>query len=96
MPDVINGLFELFGSYFTWMSAIQLYRDKHIRGMYWPSGIFFAVWGLWNLYFYPALGQWFSFSAGVVLVLGQVAWVFLLLRYRCFMQPTVGEPILDE
>lgn len=89
MPDIINGLFELFGSYFTWMSAIQLYRDKRISGMYWPSGIFFATWGLWNLYFYPALGQWFSFSAGLILVLGQVVWVFLLFRYRAYQRPAV-------
>ena len=30
-PDYINGLFELIGSYFTWMNAYALYRDKIIK-----------------------------------------------------------------
>jgi len=81
-PDLINGLFELVGGYFTWMNAWTLHQEKEIKGVYWPTTVFFTAWGLWNLYYYPALGQSFSFYAGIVLVLGNVVWVGLLMHYK--------------
>ncbi len=81
-PDVINGLFELFGSYFTWKNAWVLHAAKEVKGVYWPTWLFFTVWGLWNLFYYPALGQSFSFYAGIFLVAGNIAWVSLAVRYR--------------
>ncbi len=35
--DLINGIFEIVGSYFTWMNAYKLYKDKEIKGVYWPT-----------------------------------------------------------
>ena len=81
-PDLINGLFELAGAAFTWRNAIQLRRDREIRGVYWPTAGFFTAWGAWNLLYYPALGQWFSFAGGVLLVSGNIAWVAMALRLR--------------
>jgi hypothetical protein len=72
--DALNGLFELFGAVFAWRNALQLYRDREIRGVYWPAWVFFTAWGLWNLYYYPSLGQWFSFGSGCLLVCGNIAW----------------------
>ena len=79
--DLVNGLFEMFGAVLTWMNAHRLYKDKHIQGVYWPVTAFFTLWGLWNLYYYPALGQWFSFVGGLVLVAGNVVWTFLAIKY---------------
>ncbi len=62
-PDIINGLFELVGSYFTWMNAWVLWRAKVIAGVYWQTTLFFTLWGVWNLIYYPMLDQWFSFYA---------------------------------
>lgn len=81
-PDLINGLFELVGSYFTWMNAWILFQAKETKGVYWPTWLFFSVWGIWNLYYYPALGQSFSFYAGIVLVSGNIAWVVLAIYYK--------------
>lgn len=75
MGDIINGLFELVGAFVCWRNALQLYRDREVRGVYWPATAFFAVWGVWNLYYYSSLDQWFSFSAGIILCLGNCAWV---------------------
>lgn len=80
--DIINGLFELFGAYFTWVNAWKLYQDRDIKGVYWPATGFFAAWGLWNLYYYPSLGQWASFFGGCVLVLGNIAWVSMAIRLK--------------
>ena len=81
-PDIINGCIELIGACFTWRNFVQLRRDRHLVGVYWPTTAFFAAWGLWNLIYYPALGQWFSFAGGVLLVAGNVGWVMLAIRLR--------------
>lgn len=81
-PDIGNALFEAGGAWFTWRNAWQLWKDKQIRGAYWPAWFFFAAWGLWNLYYYPALAQWYSFTAGVALVTGNLIWCALALKYR--------------
>lgn len=81
-PDHINALFEAVGAWFAWRNAWQLYRDKTVRGAYAPTWFFFTAWGLWNLWYYPALGQWYSFAAGVALAAGNAAWCALAVRYR--------------
>lgn len=81
-PDLINAGIELIGALFTWRNAWQLHVDRDIRGVYWPTSLFFAVWGLWNLYYYPALDQWASFSAGLVLVAGNIAWVAMAIQLK--------------
>jgi hypothetical protein len=79
-PDLGNALFEAGGAVTAWLNALQLYRDKEIKGVYWPIYFFYTAWGFWNLYYYPALGQWFSFFAGAVLVLGNFAWITQAVR----------------
>ena len=80
--DIINGLFETLGAFFTWRNALALYRDKMVRGVYWPTTAFFSAWGLWNLIYYPNLNQWISFTGGAMLVIGNVLWVILYFVYR--------------
>jgi len=97
--DIINALFEGFGALFTWRNAFQLRRDREIKGVYWPITVFFATSGLWKLlYYYPSLGQWFSFSAGCFLVLGNIAWatqvVGLKLRARAARRAVKHDTIL--
>lgn len=73
-PDLINGAFEAVGAYFTWRNAWQLHKEQTIRGVYWPAWAFWSAWGTWNLFYYPALDQWWSFGAGVLLVGGNIWW----------------------
>ena len=82
--DWINGGFELIGAYFIWINAYMLHKDKEIKGVYWPAWAFFAVWGLWNLYYYPSLDQYVSFYAGIVLVSGNIVWVGMAVKLRYF------------
>lgn len=82
-PDVVNGLFELFGSWFTWSNFNALRKEKKISGVYWPSTLFFSAWGVWNAFgYYPALGQWFSFAGAVLLFSGNFAWLILLVKIK--------------
>ena len=81
-PDLIMGLFEVVGSLFTCFNVWRVWRDKRVMGVsLWPTG-FFIVWGLWNLYYYPHLDQWWAFWGGVVMTLSNIAWLSLAIRYR--------------
>jgi hypothetical protein len=60
LPDIINGSYEVLGGFMIWLSIRKLFHDKMVRGVHWAPMLFFATWGLWNLYYYPYLGQWVS------------------------------------
>jgi hypothetical protein len=81
MADFINGMLELGGAAFMTMDVRQILRDREVRGVYWPARGFFAVWGLWNLYYYPSLGQWWSTVAGASLVTVNIVWLVLVWRF---------------
>lgn len=82
MNDLINGLLEAWGGLFIGLSCWKLYQDKKVRGVsVWHFG-FFMVWGLWNLYYYPSLGQWTSFVGGVGVVLANMLLVAMILYYN--------------
>ncbi len=82
LPDIINGTFEGTGGFFILLSVIKLYRDKKVMGVHWGHSAFFTSWGLWNLYFYPHLGQWLSFWGGVFLVSVNAFWLGQIFWYR--------------
>lgn len=79
--DIINGTFEILGGLLCWINVRQILRDKSVTGFYWPTQAFFAAWGIWNLYFYPALGQWFSFGGGMFLAIATITWTLLAAYY---------------
>lgn len=81
-PDTINAAFELFGSVFTLGHCAAIWRDKVVKGVSIPAVVFFTLWGGWNLYYYPHLGQWLSFAGGVALVIANSLYVGLLLWYH--------------
>ena len=64
-PDAVNGMFELLGAVFLVANCVRLYRDKQIKGVSPLPIVFFTVWGLWNLYFYPSVGAMWSFWGGI-------------------------------
>ena len=53
-----------------------------MRGVSAWAFVFMATWGVWNMYYYPHLGQWASFAGGVVINSANVTWVVLAFRYR--------------
>lgn len=88
-PDLSNGLLEFVGSALIWMSVRQTMRDEGYAGLYIPATVFFAAWGLWNLLYYPHLGQWWSFAGGVSIVTANVVWVVCLLYYGPIVSPEI-------
>jgi len=81
-PDSVNGLFEMVGGLFILNHCRAVLRDKAVAGVSIISTIFFSSWGVWNLYYYPHLDQWWSFSGGLVIVAANCLWIGLMLKYR--------------
>lgn len=81
-PDLINGAFEFSGGVVNWLNVRQLLKDKKLRGVSKIPCIMFTTLGIWNLYYYPALGQWISFTGGLVIVAANGLWVYLAWKYR--------------
>ena len=57
-------------------------RDKQSRGVDPFATAFFTGWGFWNLYYYPHLAQWASFTGGLLIVTGNAIWLYYMWRYR--------------
>lgn len=86
--DVVNGSYELLGAPFILLSVCKLYKDKKVQGVSWVHAGFFTTWGLWNLYYYPHLGQWCSFFGGIAIVAVNAVWLGQLIYYtRCQEMP---------
>ena len=80
-PDFINGLFETIGGFLCWLNVKKLYKEKALQGVHWQVQAFFTLWGIWNLFYYPSLNQWFSFVGGVFLAIGNGVWVLMAIYY---------------
>lgn len=79
--DAVNGLFELVGSILTLMNVRRVVQDRGYAGIRPQIVLFFLGWGFWNLYFYPALGQWWSFAAGVSMTFANILWISAMGLY---------------
>jgi hypothetical protein len=81
-PDAVNGAFELAGGAFAALNVYCVWRDRSVAGVSVAAGAFFAAWGYWNIFYYPHLGQWWSFAGGLTVTLANTAWVVLALKFR--------------
>lgn len=80
--DIVNGLFEVFGSVAVAFSCYRLFKDKQVKGISLITTLFFTSWGFWNLFYYPHLGQVMStLGAGGVCAMNTL-WCVLIVKYR--------------
>jgi hypothetical protein len=83
MNDTINGVFEGVMGVFLCRSVYLLWLHKTVRGVSFWSVFWPMLWGYWNLYYYPSLGQTWSFAGGLLVVAANTAWIILALVYMC-------------
>jgi len=81
IPDLINGSFELFGTLFILLNIITVHKDKKVNGVSWITTGYFTLWGIWNLYYYPHLGQWASLIGGIGIAITNTIWLGQLIYY---------------
>lgn len=82
IPDILNGSFETLGGAFLLLNCRRVWKDKSVKGVSILATSFFAGWGLWNLYYYPSLHQWFSFWGGCATVSANLLWIVLMVAHR--------------
>ncbi len=80
-PDIINGAFEFGGAVALWQNVRAIRRDKRLQGVHWIPALFFAMWGIWGLFYYPHLDQWVSFTGGIALVSVNIIWLWFVAWY---------------
>lgn len=79
-PDLINGAFEAVGGICSWLTVSRYLKERKVSGIFWPAAFYYSTWGIWNLFYYPALHQPISFVCGVFLSSGTVTWLLLVIR----------------
>ncbi len=80
--DFINAMFEGWGAVAIFANCVALYKSRQVRGVNFGSMVFFTSWGFWNLYYYPSLGQWASFTAGTAIVFFNCIWLGMAWKFR--------------
>jgi hypothetical protein len=79
--DLINAGFEFFGIWFLLHNCQVVLKDKKVAGVSVTTVAFWMLWGGWNVYYYPSLGQTFSFYCGIGVLLANILYVGLLIYY---------------
>jgi hypothetical protein len=79
--DLINGSFEVIGAILQIRNIRILLKDREVKGTSWHITGFFLIWGIWNLWYYPALGQWISLAGGLALSTMNLIWVILAIWF---------------
>jgi ABC-type transport system involved in cytochrome c biogenesis permease subunit len=81
LPDLINGLFESLGGIAVLLSCFKLLKDKQVKGVSVYTVFFFTSWGIWNMWYYPSMGQRFSGYAAIATCVANCFWICLIILY---------------
>jgi len=87
IQDAVNGAFEIGGGFAIALSIRRLLRDQIVHGFHWGQLMFFTLWGVWNLYYYPHLDQWLSFVGGLGVVIANTVYLGLIMYYSLKEKP---------
>ena len=80
-PDLCNFAFLLGGAAFNVLNVRRLLKDGVVMGISpWPM-LYFTMWGIFNLWYYWALHQYFSQAAEGLIVTVNAVWLWLYRRY---------------
>lgn len=81
-PDQINAALIFIGSLMVFKSCFLVYRDKVVRGVSMLANMYFTGWGMWNVFYFPHLHQFWSFAAEMCICTANILWLFLMLYYK--------------
>lgn len=79
--DTVNAIFEGGGALLLCLNIRRLYKDKRLAGVSLFPTVWWNLWGVWNVYFYHAIGTRLSFYAGIGVLAANTIWVALALYY---------------
>lgn len=81
VADFINACIEFAAAFFILFSVRKLHTDKLVRGVSWVQIAFFTWLGVWNLFYFQAIGSPWSFWAGVVILAVNATYLGMILFY---------------
>lgn len=82
MNDRISLVFHVLGCLVLLRSIVLLSRQQSVRGVSLWQAAFFASWSCWNLFFYDALGLFWSWYGAVVMAMINCTWVLMLCYFK--------------
>lgn len=78
---MVNATFEAGAGLAVLAHCAKLHQDKQVRGLSIPAVLFFTGWGCWNVFYYPHLGQFWSFAGGIFVTLANLIYLAMLVAY---------------
>jgi len=85
IPELINGFFDLGGSFFTWVSVVRLWQDKEVKGTSWTAFFLYISWTFWEIFYvYPQLNMPYVVYIAGTRALGQIAWLGIAMYFKFF------------
>lgn len=82
MADLVNAVFESAAAFFVYLSVRRVWQHRAVRGISIIGVGYFTLWGFWNLYYYPALGQPISAAAAIAVCVMNCAYLASLIYWR--------------
>ena len=82
MVDIINSIFEFGALIAAVVNIIKIYKDKKVRGVYWPAWIFYGIWSLWAIFYYITVSHWFSMVMSIGAAVAILMWLIFAFIYR--------------
>lgn len=80
--DIINASFEGAAGLAVLWSCYTVIKDRAVKGVSVLMVAFFTVWGFWNIFYYPSLGQTWSFVCGMFVCAANFTYVVLLIYFK--------------
>lgn len=80
--DLVNALFEGSGGIFVALNAWDIWKRKAVAGQTFTALFFFTAWGVWNLFYYPAVHQWWSTFGAWSIMLVNCIQIGLVIKFR--------------
>lgn len=81
-PDLINGLIECGFGLMRLLDIKAAYKAKRVQGVSLIPVVAACGWGVWNIYFYNHIDQWYSFLGGLVILSTNLWWLYVAIKYR--------------
>ena len=82
--DIINSGLVFIAGAFILISVKKLYKDKIVKGVSWAHVGFFTLYGLWHIYFFSSLEQWWSVVGGTCTTIANTIWLAQLVYYTVY------------
>ncbi|XAI95940.1 hypothetical protein [Microcystis phage Mwe-JY26] len=81
-PDIINAGFQLLAAFLIAMHCRAVWKARDVAGVSIFATFCFALWGVWNVYYFATLGQVWSYYAAYACAAAHAAYMSLLLTFR--------------